>query len=68
MSAFGTSRHFAAAQQLGRFWSEADFNSGTQCADYSSATIGAAFVLASDDAHAVVEEGVTRLTRPVEVR
>jgi light-regulated signal transduction histidine kinase (bacteriophytochrome) len=27
-SAVGTSRHFAAAQQLGRFWSEADFNSG----------------------------------------
>jgi hypothetical protein len=27
MSAFGPSRHFAAAQQLGRFWSEADFNS-----------------------------------------
>jgi hypothetical protein len=22
------SRHFAAAQQLGRFWSEADFNPG----------------------------------------
>jgi hypothetical protein len=27
-STHGPSRHFAAAQQLGRFWSEADFNSG----------------------------------------
>jgi hypothetical protein len=26
MSAFGPSRHFAAAQQLGRFWREADIN------------------------------------------
>ena len=25
-SEFGTSRHFAAAQQFGRVWSEADFN------------------------------------------
>ena len=24
MSGFGTSRHFAATQQFGRFWSEAD--------------------------------------------
>jgi hypothetical protein len=27
-STHGPSRHFAAAQQLSRFWSEADFNSG----------------------------------------
>jgi len=26
MAAFGTSRHFAAAQQFGRIWSEADIN------------------------------------------
>jgi hypothetical protein len=26
MSAIGPSRHFAAAQQLGRFWREADIN------------------------------------------
>jgi len=26
MTAFGPSRHFAGAQQLGRFWREADIN------------------------------------------
>jgi hypothetical protein len=26
MTAYGPSRHFAAAQQLGRFWREADIN------------------------------------------
>ena len=26
MAAFGTSRHFVAAQQFGRIWSEADIN------------------------------------------
>ena len=33
MSAFGPSRHFAAAQQLGRFWREADINWQAKPAD-----------------------------------
>ncbi|MGA9281274.1 MAG: hypothetical protein WBW00_08265, partial [Pseudolabrys sp.] len=34
-TAYGTSRHFAAAQQFGRIWSEADIKSQSRIYEYT---------------------------------
>ena len=68
MSASGTSRHFAAAQQFGRIWSEADINhgSGFMGTRFSFVELQAAAVVIPPVPRSVVgPDGTVQVVSPV---